>query len=137
FSYVHNQPTRYSDPSGHLAPILVAILIGAAIGALAGGGLDLAHQTADVYWYNKKTAIDWAEVGWSTLGGAAMGALVGSGIGLAGMAGYGAAATVGFTGAGLLIGGTSTALYINDGEYVHAIIEGVATISPFASKGVR
>ena len=138
FSYVHNQPTRFTDPSGHVIPaILLAIGIGILVGAAIGGGVDLAHQAADVYWYQTKSGIDWGEVGWATLGGAAVGGVIGSGYGLLAAAGYGAAATVGFTGAGLLVGGTSAGLYASEGQYVHAGIDVVATLLPFAFKGVR
>jgi hypothetical protein len=63
--------------------------------------------------------------------------VIGSGYGVLAAAGYGAAATVGFTGAGLLVGGTSAGLYASEGQYVHAGIDVVATLLPFAFKGVR
>lgn len=137
YSYTHNNPLRYTDPSGHILPILAAILIGAAVGALAGGAINLAHQAADVYHYKTRPRIDRREVGRAMMGGGAVGAVVGTGYGLLAAAGYGAAATVGLAGGGLLTGGADVAADISQGKYVHAAIDAAATLAPFAFKGVR
>jgi RHS repeat-associated protein len=46
FSYVHNNPTRFTDPSGHIVPLL--ILGGLLLGVILGGAYSYASQTARI-----------------------------------------------------------------------------------------
>ena len=47
YMYVGGNPVNITDPSGEFFPLLAAMAVGAAVGATAGGGLDLAMQMAD------------------------------------------------------------------------------------------
>jgi RHS repeat-associated protein len=75
FSYVHNNPHKFIDPSGH-AGILATIAIGAAVGGLFGGAIEFAHQAVDVY--NGEGSFDIGKIGKAAAVGAAVGAVIGS-----------------------------------------------------------
>ncbi|MFT8889680.1 MAG: glycoside hydrolase domain-containing protein [Ethanoligenens sp.] len=81
YAYANDNPINNVDPSGKF----VQILIGAAIGALIGGGLDAASQIATNViehktWYN----INAGEVLVNMGTGALSGALAGTGVGILG-----------------------------------------------------
>jgi RHS repeat-associated protein len=82
YPYVINNPLSYTDPSGELAPLLMAGLAAGA-GALVGGGLNIASQC--IGSYDIKTCLkclDWGKVSVAASAGAVAG-LVGFGVGLA------------------------------------------------------
>ncbi len=68
YAYAHNQPTRYTDPSGRCAEPVTFILCSMALGAAVGAGSNLIMQVLD-----DRPGINWWEVG----GSAATGALLG------------------------------------------------------------
>jgi RHS repeat-associated protein len=64
--YVFNSPTAYTDPSGQIVPVLAAI----ALGALVGGGTDLAIQGIAI-GLGYQSQVNWTSVAISAgLGGA-------------------------------------------------------------------
>jgi hypothetical protein len=71
YSYVHNNPLTYDDPSGHFLNFIVGGVVGGAIGAIAGGVT--AYIASDG---------DWNAVAAGAAGGAVGGAIVGSGVGI-------------------------------------------------------
>jgi RHS repeat-associated protein len=74
YSYVYNNPNKYTDPSGHYAGVddAIAFFGGAAIGALA----DLGHQVVN----NIETGKKWNDIKWNEVGESAA---IGGGLGLA------------------------------------------------------
>lgn len=66
YSYVLNNPLKYSDASGEL-PVLV---VAAIVGAIAGGAGYIAHAIQTGNW-------SWSGFGMAVVGGAAVGALTG------------------------------------------------------------
>jgi RHS repeat-associated protein len=68
YAYVNNRPIIANDPNGRW----LNILIGAAVGLLVGGGVELARQAI------KGEKIDWGRVGSAALGGAVGGAIAGA-----------------------------------------------------------
>ncbi|MDE5867693.1 MAG: TNT domain-containing protein, partial [Anaeroplasmataceae bacterium] len=71
-TYCYNNPVMYYDPSGHIAFLVLTMLIGAAIGGTIAGTTAYAHG-----------ARGWKLFGWTALGvvaGGAIGALAGAGI---------------------------------------------------------
>ncbi|MEM0542327.1 polymorphic toxin type 23 domain-containing protein [Flavobacterium sp. j3] len=66
YSYVLNNPLKYSDASGEL-PVLV---VAAIVGAIAGGAGYIAHAIQTGNW-------SWGGFGMAVVGGAAVGALTG------------------------------------------------------------
>ena len=103
YTYVLDNPLKYVDLTGELV-ILAVIAIGAAIGALVGGGINLGTQIVN----NRDTdnEIEWKSLGISALAGAAGGAVGG---------GVGAALTGAFSGAAA---GTLTASSLTLGQAV-------------------
>ena len=85
FTYCNNNPVMYSDPSGH-SIILACIIVGAVVGALAGG-----HIAAKVSKAKTGKVSGWAVAG-GIVGGGIVGGLIGWGIGAAATA-IGAAVT--------------------------------------------
>ncbi len=71
YTYCHNSPIRYYDPSGH--SIIGTILLGAAGGAIIGGGFELFDQV----FIQKREKIDWKAVGYEAGVGAISGAIGG------------------------------------------------------------
>ncbi|MFZ5909215.1 MAG: RHS repeat domain-containing protein [Chloroflexota bacterium] len=71
YSYTLNNPIRYNDPTGHFANILV----GAAVGAIAGA----AMYAANAYVHGNE--INGTDLAIAAGVGAAAGALIGSGVG--------------------------------------------------------
>ncbi|MNO62610.1 tRNA(Glu)-specific nuclease WapA precursor [compost metagenome] len=74
YTYVHNNPLSYSDPTGHWVHIVVGALVGAVIG---GGGNALTQYLAS-------GKIDWGEVAINAASGSISGAIAATGIGLIG-----------------------------------------------------
>ncbi|MDE6088139.1 MAG: hypothetical protein K2G25_07105, partial [Oscillospiraceae bacterium] len=95
YTYAHNNPVLYFDPSGHF--IITALLIGAAAGALIGGTIG-GISSYNAAKEEEKTGSD---LFWSTAAGVGKGAVVGgAGGGLIGVTGgvvatYGAASVAG------------------------------------------
>ena len=84
FSYCRNNPVNMSDDSGY-NPLLISMTVGAGIGALINGGINVAVQL------HSHQKFSWKSLGVALISGAASGALTGSGLGLAGfIAGNGA-----------------------------------------------
>ncbi len=77
YAYVHNNPLRYTDPSGHFLNILGGALIGAVVNVAIDVGASLITGED----------ITWQSVTASAVSGAAGGALIATGVGAgAGMA---------------------------------------------------
>jgi RHS repeat-associated protein len=72
YEYVRDRPTIANDPNGRW----LNILIGAVVGAVLGGGIELARQAIS------GEQINWGRVGASALGGAVGGAIAGATLGL-------------------------------------------------------
>ena len=68
YAYCGNDPINKYDPSGHSA-ILIGMLIGFGVGALIGGGFEIAKQACNGGDWN------WGQIGLSALGGAVAGAI--------------------------------------------------------------
>ncbi|UCS92407.1 RHS repeat-associated core domain-containing protein [Echinicola marina] len=66
-----NSPIRYNDPDGR-CPNCITGLIGAGIGALVGGGIEVATQL-----YNNGSVTNWSAVGGSALQGGITGGAAG------------------------------------------------------------
>jgi RHS repeat-associated protein len=86
YDYVGGNPETRNDPSGHCWP-LCTMLIGAAIGALVGGGVSAVSQLVTTH------SVNWGEVGTQAAIGAVSGALTGLAGPEAGAAAEAAAAT--------------------------------------------
>ncbi|HEY9089069.1 MAG TPA: RHS repeat-associated core domain-containing protein, partial [Anaerolineaceae bacterium] len=88
YAYVNNSPLNYSDPTGHF---FTSILIGAGIGALIGGAVNIIQQVKSAGCVS-----DWKDVVSAAAGGAVSGAVMSiapiTGIGAA--FGYGAISNV-------------------------------------------
>ena len=98
YSYVGGRPTVSNDPSGRWANIL----IGAAVGALVGGGIELGREL-----YRGQN-VDWKHVGASAAGGGVAGAVAGATLGL------GLLAEALGTGGGAALGGATTRALTGD-----------------------
>jgi hypothetical protein len=90
YSYVHNNPLTYNDPSGHFLNFVVGGVVGGALGGIAGG--ITAYIASDG---------DWKVVAAGATGGMVGGAIVGSG---AGIIAAGVAAGTTTTGGAILAG---------------------------------
>ena len=109
YSYVRNNPLKYTDPEGHL----LHIPLGAAIGATIWAGASMVTQI----WNGASLfdgSMDWKEVGKSALTGAAAGATAAATFGLGTYAyGTGWAGTLAAGSMAGLTGGTSAQLASN------------------------
>jgi RHS repeat-associated protein len=109
YAYVGDNPETRNDPSGHCWPLCTA-LIGAAAGALIGGGISIWQQSSS------GKPINWGKVAVNAAVGAVAGALVGTGVGATALGTAGvvsAGAAVGLSaGASTTIAGIGTAAAI-------------------------
>lgn len=109
YSYVRNNPLKYTDPEGHWPHIG----LGAAIGAIVGAGASMVTQI----WYGASLfggSMDWGGVGKSALIGAAAGATAAATFGLGTYAyGTGWTGTLAAGSMAGLTGGTSAQLASN------------------------
>jgi len=82
YTYVHNNPLIYADPTGHF--LFATALVGAAIGGVIGAAANIYHQVA----VEKKSfsSLNYKELAISTGAGMVTGALAGSGLGVVSMA---------------------------------------------------
>ena len=107
FTYCNNNPVVYLDPSGH-SFVIACIIVGAVIGALAGG-----HVAAKISKSKTGKVNGWAVAG-GIVGGGIAGALLGWGVGAAttaiGAAATSAAGTATVPAVGKIAEKTSTAL---------------------------
>jgi RHS repeat-associated protein len=71
YRYVFNNPTQNNDPSGEIAPFIVAAILGAGIGAVS----DIAIQAGSQYFSGQQIDINWTSVGVSAAAGAFGGGL--------------------------------------------------------------
>jgi RHS repeat-associated protein len=71
YAAMWNNPIRYNDPDGR-CPNCITGLIGAGVGALVGGGIEVATQL-----YNSGSVTDWSAVGGSALQGGITGGAAG------------------------------------------------------------
>jgi RHS repeat-associated protein len=135
YSYGHNNPNKYTDPSGHFG-LIATTAIGFGVGYVAGFLLDAAHQGVDIL-SGEQQGFDLERADASGQFAAKFGAVIGS-LGVAAeAAGVGAAFTVGLTIGGVGTGAAATAINLQEGRYGHAAVDAVATLLPFAFKGVR
>ena len=96
YSYVGNQPLRFTDPTGHCIDGISTIACVAVAGFIAGGVVDLGKQLI----VDRKDIrdVNWAEVGGAAVGGLVAGATLGlapagaSLLGVAALGGVGSAA---------------------------------------------
>ncbi|WP_134496552.1 RHS repeat-associated core domain-containing protein [Microvirga pakistanensis] len=98
YLYAAGDPINGADPTGEILPIVAAILIGAAIGAVMGAAFK-AWETRGQPW----DANRWSEIGKGALIGGAIGALSGA-VGFAVAAGLGAAGMTAAAGIGTAMG---------------------------------
>jgi hypothetical protein len=87
FAYVGNNPVRYNDPDGHCWPLCSA-LIGAGVGAVAGGIIYAATTLASGREFSGKDLA--VSMGVGAAGGALIGTGVGAAAGIASFAAIGA-----------------------------------------------
>jgi RHS repeat-associated protein len=73
FAYTNDNPVNLVDPSGQIGTGRVGIA-GTVIGAVIGGGVNLANQLNQNNWDVSK--VSWSNVGWSAAAGATAGALL-------------------------------------------------------------
>ena len=83
YMYVHGNPIKYKDPTGHFG--LIGAAIGGAVGGVVGAGIELVSQVVS----NDK--INLKKIGSAAAGGAVSGAIAGATGGLVGSVGGGAA----------------------------------------------
>jgi len=105
YSYVLNNPFRYTDPSGHCP-----MCVGAGIGALVGAGIAWIPQfTSNLQngksWDQAALNVDWGKVAAGAAGGAISGATLGIGTAV----GVGALGTMALGGVGGILGGQAAA----------------------------
>ena len=102
YSYCGNDPINKYDPSGHSA-ILIGMLIGFGVGALIGGGFEIAKQAYNGGdWNWDMSSWNWGQIGLSALGGAVAGAISSISFG-SGVVGY--LTTFATGGVGSVLGG--------------------------------
>ncbi len=130
YSYVHNNPVNWTDPSGEFLPVIavigLGILGGAVGGALLGGGIEAGSQLLNNGF--DLGCLDMDSVGRAALEGAALGALAG-GVGAAvGAAGLSGAAAFAISEGADFIGGFLYDIGVNGLSREQAIINGLAGI---------
>jgi len=98
YSYCHNNPMKFTDPSGKW----IWVLVGAIVGGYTGGAWEASNQ-GDKNWWNPFT---WNSNDWQAAG---VGAIIGATAGLAGETFGATAGSTGFVGSG---GATTTGFNI-------------------------
>ncbi len=130
YSYVHNNPVNWTDPSGEFLPVIavigLGILGGAVGGALLGGGIEAGSQLLNNGF--DLGCLDMDSVGRAALEGAALGALAG-GVGAAvGAAGLSGAAAFAISEGADFIGGFLYDIGVNGMSREQALINGLMGI---------
>ncbi len=130
YSYVHNNPVNWTDPSGEFLPVIavigLGILGGAVGGALLGGGIEAGSQLLNNGF--DLGCLDMDSVGRAALEGAALGALAG-GVGAAvGAAGLSGAAAFAVSEGADFIGGFLYDIGVNGLSREQALINGLMGI---------
>ncbi len=130
YSYVHNNPVNWTDPSGEFLPVIavigLGILGGAVGGALLGGGIEAGSQLLNNGF--DLGCLDMDSVGRAALEGAALGALAG-GVGAAvGAAGLSGAAAFAVSEGADFIGGFLYDIGVNGMSREEALINGLMGI---------
>jgi RHS repeat-associated protein len=83
FAYGLNNPNKHTDPSGHIAPLVIAGIVGAVVGGVLGAAYSYEMQNAQIAdGLRSPDQFSWGEVIW----GGAVGAVVGAVGGIAGAA---------------------------------------------------
>jgi RHS repeat-associated protein len=112
YGYCWNNPLKYTDPSGEF--LWVPIIIGAIIGAAAGGAGYIASAIQTGNW-------NWGQFGLSVLGGAIIGGITGA---IAPMSVFGA--SIGQSMATAFIGGLMPAYGVQVGDWSFSISPSIA-----------
>ena len=131
YAYCGNDPVNKYDPSGHSA-ILIGMLIGFGVGALIGGGFEIAKQAYNGGdWNWDMSSWNWGQIGLSALGGAVAGAISSISFG-SGFVGYLTTFITGGVGsvAGGLISGSVTDLQSG------LIAFGIGAVANVAARGI-
>lgn len=107
YSYSINNPLAYKDPDGR-NPLLITAAVGAGVGALIGGGFELATQLSRNG--GSLDDVKWSKVGTAALGGGISGGVAGLTLGLGTAAGVtlGIGETVAINAGANAIGGEAT-----------------------------
>lgn len=103
YKYAIENPLNYVDLNGEF----VNLLIGAGVGALIGGGVDLINQT--LIEGKSLSEVDWGSVGAAAAGGAVSGVIASTGIGTAVLTAGGMSGGAAAIGGGMLTGALSGA----------------------------
>ena len=131
YVYCNNNPVMNADPTGHSA-ILIGMLIGFGVGALIGGGFEIAKQAYNGgNWNWHISSWNWGQIGLSALGGAVAGAISSISLG-SGVVGYLTAFASGGVGSvlGGMISGSVTDLRSG------LVAFGIGAIANVAAKGI-
>ena len=104
YTYCDGDPVNRIDPTGEislaLSTVLIAVGVGAAVGALAGGGVE-------VYKQRNQEHKDWSQVGYAALVGGCLG---GIGAAVGAVAGAATLGVLGVLGSGAAAGGLGSAV---------------------------
>lgn len=120
YMFTAGNPVMRADVDGHIAPIIVAMLIGAAIGAYAGGAAANGGNLNFTQWENNKET--WQGIGIGALAGAVAGAV---GFATAGVGLQGAMASGMYSGAAAgFINGAGHA-WANGGSWQDVLMGGI------------
>lgn len=112
YVYVANRPIVANDPDGRFLNFVVQAVVGAAIGAVVGGGIEAVRQLA-----TEGRISDWGRVGAAAAGGAVAGTIAG----LTGGASLGVQAAA--AGVGGAVGGVVTRAITGDPQTPGAVVQ--------------
>ena len=131
YCYCGNDPINKYDPSGHSA-ILIGMLIGFGVGALIGGGFEIAKQAYNGGdWNWDMSSWNWGQIGLSALGGAVAGAISSISFG-SGVVGY--LTTFATGGIGSVLGGMISGSVTDFQSGLIAF--GVGAVANVAARGI-